>query len=279
MTVYLTATEVFISVWEFKPQLLQLHHLWFVRHMGLITYLQGNRIASLIPHEISLHGQENPGGTKNTPPLNPDQEPGWHQAHIFQLTTLYPMSPSSEAPPHSSSNRIAFDNYSLRFHLCSWCLFPLLWEIPISDQTGLLEVHTFSHWLSTFITFTGWEAITSVRRTLCVILMSGCHLFMWESASIAHDKCEEPFERQEPCVSDCSVSVKVHLLHYEKVQYTWRCKANSVCMLVCVILGVLVDCMPKGGCIPQLCLYLLCLCKSADVAVLTVTVLTRTCCH
>lgn len=69
-------------------------------------------------------------------------------------------------PARSSSNCIAFNFLSSSFQLPP--LQPVL-RISLRGRTELLEVHTFSHWFGTFITFIGWEAITSVRRTWCVV--------------------------------------------------------------------------------------------------------------
>ena len=48
-------------------------------------------------------------------------------------------------------------------------------------------------------------------------------------------------------------------------------------VFVCVILGFLVDYMQNQCCICLIFLYLSCSCKSSDIVVLKVTVLTRTC--
>lgn len=60
-----------------------------------------------------------------------------------------------------------------------------------------------------------------------------CHTYeraSSESASIAHDKCVEPFERQEPCISVWSVSVNVFML-----EWVLYCKkvANAVILYAC----------------------------------------------
>lgn len=162
------------------------------------------------------------------------------------------------------------------------------WEIFfLRDRTELLEVHTFSHWFGTFITFIGWEAITLVRRTWCIITYewasSVCvrkvHLLLminvWNSL-----KDRNPAFLCQYIKRICILEW-VHLLHCKKVhqQHQGYC-CPTVCMyFVCVTLVVLVECMQKRGCISQMCLYLSCSCKSSDVAVLKVTVLTRSCWH
>lgn len=159
------------------------------------------------------------------------------------------------------------------------CFLFSLCEISLRDQTGLLEVHTFSHWLSTFITFTGWKAITSISVCQTYEQVSSvyvrkciyCSWCMWGTDLKTRTLC---FWLH--CVSNCVCVLDwMECIYYIIRKYTWRCKANSVCMFVCV----LVDSMQKQGCISQMCLYLLCLCTSTDVAVLKVTVLTRTCHH
>lgn len=35
----------------------------------------------------------------------------------------------------------------------------------------LLEVHTFSHWFGTFITFTGWGGLCVLRQKVPLLLM------------------------------------------------------------------------------------------------------------
>lgn len=83
-------------------------------------------------------------------------------------------------------------------------LTPLFHPLCVSSSAELLEVHTFSHLFGTFITLRGWEAITSVRRTSCVIFMSIClceemHLllvmYVWNSSKGAVHFC---FDRSEP---------------------------------------------------------------------------------
>lgn len=158
--------------------------------MDLVTFLQGNKISSLIHYEISFHGQENPRGTKNIPPLHPDQEPGWHQACVFQLSP-FPISPSHKAPPHSSSNRIAFDFLSFSFQLWMFCLFPLqpVGDLPLglnkvawgSYIQSLIEyIHHF-HWVGgdyiseKDLVCHSYERVSSVHVRKCIY----CLWWMW----------------------------------------------------------------------------------------------------
>lgn len=116
---------------------------------------------------------------KTIPPLHPDVT-GGGGARVFFIA-----SPSLlEHPRH--------------------VLTPLFHPLCVSSSAELLEVHTFSHLFGTFITLRGWEAITSVRRTSCVIFMSIClceemHLllvmYVWNSSKGAVHFC---FDRSEP---------------------------------------------------------------------------------
>lgn len=257
---------VLISVGELKPQLLKFHHLWFVRHTDLVKCLQGNKIASLMKFHFMVRKTQEALKRSH----QSTQGPGWHQARVFQLTSTNPEPTSSGARPHPSSNRVTFDFLSLHFQLSTFhFLFGLL-EIFPGGRTELLEAHTFSHLFGTFITFIGWEAITSWEGPCVsylwadvICLCEKVHLLLminvWNSLNDRNPALL--FQLQLECVSKCICILEwVHHYTVRKCTHSIKANCNSVCMCLCMCMwywvSLLSTCRNRAACLR--CVFAVC---------------------